>query len=186
MVTLPCFLPFIQTECSQKKMGADFKMSGAPYRVRRGAKVNTAPGLIRLHWAQPLSQSQSLLIFPKLSLLCPAESRAHWNYHEIYWCWLNLDINVFWEIEKLDSGRIILMRTLNALSLYLIFKSLGSWSLRVVTMCVQARDAGSVQQNVRTAFQVLVWDQVCWTGRLRTLTRPGAGGEARWDKLIET
>ena len=52
------------------------------------------------------------------------------------------------------------MRTLNDLSLYLslldIFKSLGSWSLRVVTMCDQARDAGSVQQNVRTAFQVLV------------------------------
>ena len=79
MVTLPCLLP----ECSQKNIGADFKMSGAPYRVRRGAKVNTAPGLIRLHWAlaplthSPLSQSPSLLIFPKLSLLFPAESRAH-------------------------------------------------------------------------------------------------------------
>ena len=57
MVTLPCLLP----ECSQKNIGADFKMSGAPYRVRRGAKVNTAPGLIRLHWAHslwPISQSR--------------------------------------------------------------------------------------------------------------------------------
>ena len=63
MVTLPCLLPFIQTECSPKKMGADFKMSGAPYRVRRGAKVNTAPGLIRLHWVSGPSHNLNLFSY---------------------------------------------------------------------------------------------------------------------------